>query len=141
MREIFFRAWIYDSNDINKGSMVKVDWLGKDKANCKGDIYELGKENGCIIMQNTGLNDKDGNEIYEGDGIKIAGPNATHMNDLGQIAVIVWDQKMLCLMAKFVNGIEPLSKYATSNNSIFVMGNIHENRKFFEENLWGEEYH
>jgi len=72
-REIKFRAW-----DIVKEKMVYKDfwdrnWYGtpyNDKDGCH-TMYELNHiKSVCYIMQYTGLKDKNGKEIYDGDLIE-----------------------------------------------------------------------
>ena len=53
MREIKFRAWVDGEKMIN------------DVGNNLG--YYLGTKDSCELMQYTGLKDKNGKEIYEGD--------------------------------------------------------------------------
>lgn len=68
MREIKFRGWHKDAE-----SMVYFG-LGEDNIPCEGkdgEIFKFMIEYGHPVMQFTGLHDKDGKEIYEGDIIRL----------------------------------------------------------------------
>lgn len=65
MREIKFRAWVkkdYDGHGI-------ADYMEGD-ASCFNDPFEEHKHGNIVLMQYTGLKDKNGVEIYEGDILK-----------------------------------------------------------------------
>lgn len=75
MREIKFRAWlqgrmIYITTDDDyfidgDGRLVKIE---QNENGCK---YQGFEDCECNLMQYTGLKDKDGREIYEGDIVRV----------------------------------------------------------------------
>ena len=127
MREIKFRAWLKE--DKKMVNVETMDFVDKSIQYLKkGEIinaYILRRESfdDVELMQYTGVKDKNGKEIYEGD-ITICkyGP---------QIAMEV----------KWVDeGFRTLGKYDGDNyvgfvkNNEEVIGNIYENKNLLEEN-------
>ena len=62
MREIKFRAW-----DKKHSRMTPIIALGLLSKEAVGDSCTLKFNKDCELLQYTGLKDKDGKEIYDGD--------------------------------------------------------------------------
>ena len=127
MREIKFRVW-------DGQSMEQIRPLWFEELGCYHDdcFSKSAKEINCTLMQYTGLKDKNGKEIYEGDIIQA--PTMWHQSDLW---VICWDDHH----AKFTSvnkmgfpEIAQTQELSTHGCTKFaeVIGNIHENPELLE---------
>lgn len=119
MRELKFRAWV---NDHWTDFLPTCKTLGEYNANIidtEGYTYEI--NNPFIVEQYTGLNDKFGRAIYEGDIVQID----DHI--LGDFEVL-WHN--LGWKIKRSVGFEALSVHKPDD--IVVIGNIHENPELLE---------
>ena len=110
MRELKFRAW--DNNDKRYRYAFNMDDFGKVIEYVDGEKVYMP----YIIEQYTGLKDKNGKEIYEGDILQID----DHI--LGDF-VVVWHN--FGWKIKRSVGYEPLSVHKSEDCT--VIGNIHEN--------------
>lgn len=107
MRELKFRAW-----DKENKEMESFDSFYELQKSCK--THEELKN--MVFMQFTGLKDKNGKEIFEGDIVT---------DDLDTLSVIEW------VDIKYVRRIlNKKSYYCTDGNDLRIaeiIGNIHEN--------------
>jgi uncharacterized phage protein (TIGR01671 family) len=73
MRAIKFRAW--DTYEPDKPEMIYIDPSDKEDGTCALDIIR--DRDNWKVMQFTGLTDRNGKDIYEGDLVSIYFRNNT----------------------------------------------------------------
>jgi hypothetical protein len=108
MREIKFRAWYIPQKQMQ-------EWVGPDGLNgAKRYFTQMVDDPEIVLLQFTGLKDKNGKEIYEGDVIRSTWNHG--------IFKVEWDSHngewILCSDCSTTEG-----KYAGTE----VIGNIYEN--------------
>ena len=107
MREIKFRAW-----DVKYSTMDEVPDIVEL---CRNSIHDYGFGNGeLILMQYTGLKDKNGVEIYEGDVIQKSN---------GDKYKVEFNEETACFVFNYFG----LKITFTNSKQFEVIGNIHEN--------------
>jgi uncharacterized phage protein (TIGR01671 family) len=106
MREIKFRAWDKKLKFMYPDAFEHPDYCFEDLLN--DDIFE--------VMQFTGLKDKNGKEIYEGDIVKIP------TNE--KVFIVEWDTYFWKIITKDKMNNAGLGLKTTN---IEVIGNIYEN--------------
>ena len=119
MREIKFRAW-----RKTLGMMMRWDDL-------KNWLVPLGDDIDHILMQYTGLKDKQGKEIYEGDVIRVRRPMIKGQRIVEfNLGSFVMQRKVSTSHEPFDSNTEgPCAQY----NDIEVIGNIYENPELIKE--------
>jgi uncharacterized phage protein (TIGR01671 family) len=130
VREIKFRAlniykkeMCYDFILNSRGSFFDVYSECEDTCHCGAQEYGIQRESSIdsdYIMQYTGLKDKNGKEIYEGDLIRL------YENNNGFPEVVFKNQYVGGWV--LVHGDNECSLGARKDYELEIVGNIHENK-------------
>lgn len=127
MRPIEFRAWDKEVKEMNHNPSILAMWRDRPI----NEQFRLEAEEKLIWMQYTGLRDKNGNKIFEGDIVAPSG----YVSEINKPGIVKWCDKKLCF---YVDSIEtPIysagyKMYFGFDNAIEIRGNIHENKDLLE---------
>lgn len=129
MRALEFRAW----DKVEKKMLFDADPFVIHVSGSNEPLLAETHRNGdCIFEQYTGLKDKNGQKIYEGDVVTFMVERFNNVT-LGfesedwHTAVCKWNQDDACY--SFVDGDDPFSVQFEAE----VIGNIHENGDLLDD--------
>lgn len=118
-----FRVWLPDP-EVRKMLRVKALVFEDGKTRCVcGYAYDFYLEDeDAILMQSTGLLDKDSKEIFDGDILAVKTKNET------LIVNVFWDNEHALFMveSKAYNKKAALAELIKDNSPITIIGNIYE---------------
>ena len=133
MRQIKFRGW-----DKNTKKMYKIGQITLERGiwNYEPDNREyigisIPYQPSFILMQYTGLKDKNGKEIYEGDIVFIKGDTKL-LEIKGKVEYNdSWVQFVITNTGDIISETEPLGDY--EEEDLEIIGNIYENKELLKK--------
>ena len=146
MREIKFRAWDKYTEEMWNVETLHIEDEYVDLF--KTNIYEKPLENpwakisDVILMQYTGLKDKNGVEIYEGDIVKVISGHG--WEDVSDVVFGLTDKRYGSYPAFCMPGVETESNsfsevFDSGDYEIEVIGNIYEHKYLLREEGFSDE--
>ena len=134
MMEIKFRAWDKLKNEMLAFDDIDLMWLPNGALIINNEENDVERGGPVVLMQYTGLKDKNGKEIYEGDIIEQSDafivPIAS--NGEGRVLEIKWSDTNACCCF-YINGICQRAVDVCFEQEIKVIGNINENPELLNE--------
>ena len=133
MRTIKFRAW-------DKDKRIMLSWeqiIHNSKMNLFGGLFELFRREEIKAMQFTGLQDKHGKDIYEGDILKIDWENCEYVENKLYNIKYYECTGAYCLADLRTDGADDIISFEeifssdgtdVSEIPLKIIGNIHENK-------------
>lgn len=127
MREIKFRAWDSYHKEFIFNAQATYDNQCRGKGSINHESFqEVLEDETCIVEQYTGLKDKNGKEIYEGDIVEEDIDFNLDKVDGTFRYRVYWDDCLLCWALDPIGRGSIHDELWQTNLSRRVIGNIHE---------------
>ena len=128
MREIKFRQYLWNDDSKTTGGRM-IDWeeLLQEAEESLASNFTSKFSNASELMQYTGLKDKNGKEIYEGDIVRVL--NNLKEYECGEVAMGnlgTWAVRLHQLKIPIFEFIDDRLSLVHSMDRIEVIGNIYE---------------
>lgn len=131
-----FRAWDKVNEKLKQVYSINFDKNGeiesiKEEYTEPNEIYAMFDIGYFELMQSTGLQDKNGVEIYEGDIVEFKYPYDKRIKTKG---IIVWNDDKACFGISMKETTEQYELYRiTAENYLTVIGNVYQNSELLED--------
>ncbi|NQP51881.1 hypothetical protein HO914_01640 [Streptococcus suis] len=126
-----FRAWDKIRNRISEVERIYIDTKGVRLRDENGEYWR--RFDDVILMQSTGLVDKNGKEIFEGDVVKCY--TVTEESECEYVGVVCFKDFSFVIVDK-KDTYDPLWNYkggfVSQETELEVIGNIYENPELME---------
>lgn len=118
--------WVYGDLEYNRAkNIARIHTYDED-----GEYLIQHSVDPATVGQFTGLLDKNGKEIYEGDILMLGSSDAG-------ICEVKWNESPLAFCIRFYYernlGTRPLGAWARDGKNIAILGNIHDNPELLNE--------
>ena len=125
-----FRLWDNRLKELYKSDEITIQIKGQEILACHSS--SLHQFIDYVLMQSTGLKDKNGVEIYEGDIVEFKYPYDKRIKSTG---VIVRNDNEACFGISMKETTEQYELYrVTAENYLTVIGNVHQHPELLEDN-------
>ena len=132
MRPIIFRGKRLDNGEWEYGDLLQYDdgavCIGVHSKNYTDDGFNAGQYRHIVpvdentVGQYTGLKDKNGKEIWDGDILAFVGTE----NPKAFFVIVEWDARLCCYYLKRMD-VDICDRYGFFPSSYTLEGNIHDN--------------
>lgn len=135
MRDIKFRAWSKSDNKyyyrVLVGNTDETDSQYVCSSIHNGDSWVHFDKHCGVIEQYTGLKDKNGREIYEGDIVSVR-DSPVAVEDEEGVCYVAWSSVLAGFILKGSDAYK-FDEQSLSDLKLIIIGNIHENPELLEE--------